>query len=400
MSRPDHRAAVRPRAAVWVAAILAVGLTACTGSTARRTVSAPTPAPPSPALTGAAGKHYVPNPIPSATVALDVSWVTRSVGWLAAAENCGRFQCVVLYRTRDAGQEWSRVRAPRLRLFLSAGVRFVDSRTGYFFSNRLFMTTDGGRHWSHQRIRNVSDVVLVGDAAVALTFSHGGCPGPCDVQVERARVGSGSWSTVLGSSPLAGYSTLSGASGGVVAVQSGNRASASAKGRLATSTDAGWHWTTFGDPCGVAVGRHEYDLVAATAAGATVTVLCGQHVGAGRVFAMTSSDGGRTYGPRAWLPDSEVELLTSLDGDRLVAGDPDNGGGRYRLLLSKDRGRSWRTVFSVSEPVYDTPQQLAGRSELTRSDAAPILTYIADGIHVWRSVDGGRTWQRLRLPGS
>ena len=54
-------------------------------------------------------------------------------------------------------------------------------------------------------------------------------------------------------------------------------------------------------------------------------------------------------------------------------------------------------MFAASEPLYDQPEELAGISTLERSSGT-LLTYIADGAHVWRSDDGGATWRPLRLP--
>jgi hypothetical protein len=260
------------------------------------------------------------------------------------------------------------------------------------------MTTDAGRHWSRQPTRNVSSLLSVGSSVLALTYDHGGCPGPCNVRVDRAHAGSGSWSTVMSAEPQASYTTLAGQSGGAVAVQAGNLASASAKGRLAVSSDSGGHWTQIHDPCGTRDG-HEYDLVDATAVGAAATVSCARHIGQGREFTSTSTDRGRHFGPPALLTGQGFGHLLALGEGHFVAsttGIVGSGQATYRIVISDDRGASWRNVLSATEPIYDQPEQVAGTSALLRS-ANGVLTYIADAVHVWRSLDGGRTWHQLRL---
>src|SRR4051794_39691838 len=248
-------------AATAMTAVL--GVTGCgsgsTGSTAgqpKPSVTTSQSTSPTPAV-----KQYVPHPLPTRLVALSASWLSPAVGWLAAGEPCGDSQCVALYATRNSGRDWSRVAVPHIRLVQPAGVLFVDALRGYLFSGRWLMTRDGGRHWARQAVRNVSDVLYDGTSVLALTYDHGGCPGPCDVRVDRAPAGGDSWSTSSPASHLAvDYTSLAGAAGGVVAVDPGNRASASAKGNLAISVDGGARWTERGDPCGQR-RQHEYDIV-------------------------------------------------------------------------------------------------------------------------------------------
>jgi hypothetical protein len=368
-----------------------------TGSNAARpapSVTASRSASPSPGA-----KHYVPQPLPKRSVAFRASWISPAVGWLAASEPCGESLCVALYATRDAGRDWSRVAVPPMRLVQPAGVVFVDARTGYLFSGQLLMTRDGGRHWARQPVRNVSDVLPEGTSVLALTYDHGGCPGPCDVRVERAPIGSGSWTTSpLAALGAAGYTSLAGAAGGVVAIASGDRASASAKGALAISADSGAHWTGEGDPCGERRHR-EYDLIDAAADGATVAVLCGAHIGTERDFVITSTDGGHRFGSPDWLPGAAFGHLVELSNGQLLAatgGRTGNGHTTY-LIASANRSSSWRQVLAADEPVYDQPEELAGHSGLDVS-ARGVLTYVADGVHAWRSDDAGQTWKPLPLP--
>src|SRR3954454_7076429 len=234
------RSVAKPVAAAAITALLAVA--GCSSGSTRSIAGQPTPSPsgsrgtsPTPAV-----KQYVPHPLPSRRVALSASWLSPAVGWLDAGEPCGDSQCVALFATRKGGRDWCRGAGPHIRLVQPAGVLFVDARTGYLSSGRLLMTRDGGRHWARQPGRNVSDVLVHGTSVLALTYDHGGCPGPCDVRVERAPVGSDSWSTHSPASRLAAdYTSLAGAAGGVVAIDAGNRASASAKGNLAISVDGG-----------------------------------------------------------------------------------------------------------------------------------------------------------------
>lgn len=337
--------------------------------------------------------------MPGPRVALSVSWLTRAQGWVALAEPCGASQCMALYATTDAGRHWSRLVSPHPRIgWPVGGVLLADHDTGYMFSGRLFMTRDGGRHWARQPLPNVADLLRVGSSVVALTYGHGGCPGPCDVHVARAAVGSDSW-TSTAPGRQSSYTTLAGSSGGVVAVEAGNRASASAKGALAVSTDSGVHWTQVADPCGERQGR-EYDLIDATAVGRTVTVLCGSHVGPERDFVATSADGGASWGAPDWLPADFPGHVTAFNDGRVIvtsAGTSGSGLSTYRVVASARPGAAWHQVLAADEPIYDQPDELAGISRLEPSSTS-LLTYNSDGVHVWRSDDGGRSWQPLPLP--
>src|SRR4051812_38392227 len=78
------RGPVSRRSSSWlVAVLLLVGAVGCSSGARNHTHStARSPAPSVSAARGTAAKHYVPRPIPAALVALDVSWVSRSDGWL------------------------------------------------------------------------------------------------------------------------------------------------------------------------------------------------------------------------------------------------------------------------------------------------------------------------------
>ena len=393
------RSAAKSVVATAFTALLAIA--GCSSGSTGSTAAQPTPSPagsqatsPTPAV-----KQYVPHPLPTRLVALSASWLSPAVGWLAAGEPCGDSQCVALFATRNGGRDWSRVAVPHVRLVQPAGVLFVDARTGYLFSGRLLMTRDGGRHWARQAVRNVSDVLYDGTSVLALTYDHGGCPGPCDVRVDRATAGGDSWSRSSPASQLAvDYTSLAGAAGLVVAIAPGNLASANAKGHLAVSVDGGAHWTERGDPCGQR-RQHEYDIVDAAANGATVAVLCAAHIGAEREFVITSTDGGHHFGSPDWLPDGDFGHLVELSDGRLLAataGSSGSGQTTYRVA-TESRGKSWRQVLAADEPLYDQPEGLAGHSALDVS-ANGLLTYVADGVHAWRSDDAGQSWKQLPLP--
>jgi hypothetical protein len=104
--------------------------------------------------------------------------------------------------------------------------------------------------------------------------------------------------------------------------------------------------------------------------------------GAGHWEKMTLPPG--TNGPNGLAVDPEDPRRLYLAAWGVLRVGGDTGGG---IFLSTDAGRSWRPVLSDAQHVYD----------VTIDPRNPSLLY-ACGFDrgVWRSVDRGETWTRLR----
>jgi hypothetical protein len=69
-------------------------------------------------------------------------------------------------------------------------LRFASAEVGYAFDPDLVMTTDGGKTWEGQPGRHVAALEPAGGDVMRVGYTHTGCPGPCDVMIERADPGS------------------------------------------------------------------------------------------------------------------------------------------------------------------------------------------------------------------
>src|SRR5207253_8350136 len=131
------------------------------------------------------------------------SWISDRLGWVLGGRGCEQSGCSIIVRTIDGGGHWTTVAAPRAfvpakRAFPRQAcppadciehIRFATSRIGFAFWPSSFETTDGGRSW-HMEAGLVSDVEISSGRMFRLTARSDGCPGPCEVHVESASIGS------------------------------------------------------------------------------------------------------------------------------------------------------------------------------------------------------------------
>lgn len=115
-----------------------------------------------------------------------------------------------------------------------------------------------------------------------------------------------------------------------------------------------------------------------------------------------STDGGRTWERKWRFPDTVNQLLVSpSDPDRLVANvtAPDLIRS-YRLWWSEDAGASWNEIPRPGEEVDEG--EAVSVSSLSFHPALLDGLYAGSYSDAWRTVNRGRTWERLTamLPGS
>jgi Neocarzinostatin family len=145
----------------------------------------------------------------------DLSWLSPSEGWALAAQPCAAGTCARLARTTDGGEHWEPL--PSVPAQVSAvdcsqvacvsDVAFASSTVGYLYGPALLMTTDGGYSWRLQPGLQVEVLAAAGGRVYRVAYEHGGCPGPCNPELQEAAIGSSAWHTVVGQLAYAGRSS-------------------------------------------------------------------------------------------------------------------------------------------------------------------------------------------------
>jgi hypothetical protein len=318
-------------------------------------------------------------------------------GWLTGTVDCpARVSgCPALVRTVDGGATWQTLPSPPTideGACAGACIRFATAQIGYLFGQRwLYTTTDGGLNWVRQA-GGADALEPLDGTVIRLVSDHGGCPGPCNLRVELAPLGSGDWTTVrlarheieVGAVQLVrtGHSayveTLTGPAGSLYRV------------RLYVSPDDGRSWTERADPCrssgAAAAGIDEASHQMATAADGSLSILCGGGgTNAERQVIITSTDGGASFtaGRRFQLGITGVvgELATPAAGIALVA----DGDGLYRST----NGRSWsRVLIDRSNGSGGCAFGPAGAGHCISNDRRTI----------WTTTDSGLTWRAAKIP--
>jgi photosystem II stability/assembly factor-like uncharacterized protein len=406
----DHRGGrhVPPRRRLQVLGavlVLATALTSCEhgaratlGSSKRSTP--PTTVKPAATTTATSPTTSVPK-IPAID---DLTWISDAHGWaLIGQPQCGTCRSTVL-TTTDGGALWTQVGSiASVQCGASCAdngpgafhIRFANSSDGYAFDPDLFVTTDGGRSWSEEQGPPVAGLEIVGSSVIRVSFSHSGCPGPCNLSVDEASVGSSSW-THLFAVPMLGDSDAvqlvrQGPSDVYLAVfQNPAGGAQSEQTFLFISHDGGVTWSPRSDPCGSS-GQMENDTVAMAAApGEVMAVLCVARLGTTGDFVNVSSDGGKSFASTAPLPAIDgYHLVAVTSADGLFVATDANGGGSQVLEASFDGGRSW------AQAAIDTKND----STFSSSDAgflgfesSRVGRWVGSPGDVWTTTDGGLTW--------
>src|SRR5215468_1486759 len=185
--------------------------------------------------------------------------------------------------TTDAGRHWQQLPASAATVQDgTAGcaaracvthVSFAGPAIGYLWGPGLLMTTDGGLTWHAQPGPWTEALTIAGGQVYRVTYTSGGCPGPCQPSLQEAAAGSASWRTLIGALAEPGRS------GSAQIVASGPHVLVAMYGSLAgpvpaqavvyRSADGGGTWRQAADPCAgpsrTGPGQEE-DLVGVAAA--------------------------------------------------------------------------------------------------------------------------------------
>jgi photosystem II stability/assembly factor-like uncharacterized protein len=332
-------------------------------------------------------------PVPPGFLAQDLTFVSADTGWLLGTAPCSSAPCTSITRTGDGGRTWVGIPAPRADLEPNGqngcdadrpcvrGIRFANDSVGYAYgSTALYLTTDGGAHWSRQP--GQADAIEVADGT-ALRVSHDlpGCPPGCGFQISSAPVGTGGWRPVTAPGTVTGN--------GVQLLRVGHRAfltvyrnpaggAGNAQATLLASGDDGQHWATRPDPCGAPGGKEADSQQMAVGPDGSLTVLC--RVREDRTtFVVTSSDGGAGFGPHRAAPGGADAVGAAGARTLMVAA----GGTLYR---SADAGASWTRVATAAAP---SP---GGGSPVIGFQNARTGRWVPPGASVLTTTDAGATW--------
>jgi len=281
-----------------------------------------------------------------------------------------------VWKSSTAGQSWTNLTDGRSSLasigaiavapsdpnVLYAGGGEADFREDYTYGDGVERSTDGGRTWTHLGLddaRHIARIVVDprdADIAYVAAMGHGAGPNPMR-GVFRTRDGGKSWQKVLfvddstgaidlamdPKNPRVLYSALWRMQRHPWGFTAGG-----GRGGLWKSTDAGDHWTE-----------------------------------------LTSNEGM----PRR--PIGRIGVVVSpADPERLYATieapPEDSTGGIFR---SDDGGKSWQRTSGdqrwMVRPWYYS---------VVRADPNDANTMYVMNLSTWRSIDGGHTFTRLRLP--
>ncbi len=356
---------------------------------------------------------------PGTSVVTDLSWTGPTRGWAvgtsslcADPESAFAAQKVVcveqLFSTADRGRRWTAVGSTDGVV----GIRFANRTVGYSFGARnstddsgsgFAMTTNGGRNWTRQPGRPVAALEVVGRRVVRVTYSHTGCPGPCDWRISTSSVGSTRWHPARFPQPRFNDSVqlVHGGTTDVYAAFFGHTAGGAPDQTtdLVVSHDAGRTWTARGDPCAGDPKRETDTVSVAAAPGGIVASLCYPRGATTGGYVRISQDGSRTYGRAGLIPDRFLTTSIAIASSRdvLLSNPFDLAGGGPRLFASHDGGRSWKTV--ITEAPAGATRATPGDWELLGFSGPSSGYWIGGGQTLWTTADRGRTWTMNPTPG-
>jgi Caspase domain len=329
---------------------------------------------------------------------LSMTFVTNTQGFALGSVGCRSGRCIALLGTQDGGVKWRQLTAPtRSVAHLGAcqeggqcvqQIRFADRLNGYAYAPTLFMTTDGGVHWTQIAAR-VTSLEAADGTVVRVTSRTTGCGGP-PYRVELATVGTNSWQTL----PVPPISTvcppvLYRQDSRLVLVGYRNPAGGvRATAQIIISGNGGYYWTSVPDACS---GKDGYTSAVALAPPSVLVLLC-QHRGPstagafGPAWVRISPDDGVTFGPDEAVPTADrlsgmthYQLAAATEQRLLVT---ETGAHGTKVLLTENGGLKWSTPLNVPGGgafiLVGYEDQWTGR--------------VAEGDLVWTTHDGGRTW--------
>jgi len=328
-------------------------------------------------------------PVPANFAAVSVTFVSLQTGWVLGTALCGSPPCTSLVRTRDGGKSWAGVPAPRADLSVdqSPGVsriRFADADNGWAFGPDLWMTHDGGSHWSAVSLPGPDKGSKVWDLAAANGVVHAVVFGANGVRILSSPVAADAWraspTTVpVGAGPVPrAQLVVQGTTGWVVEVD---------RTVIGGARLSGGAWAPWQPPCLDAGGP----MVLAASTPSDLVAVCDEGVWTGDTpvtRAYVSSDGGTTFRPTK----TPVPLSTSTNAAASAAARTAvvAAGGSAVIVGTFDGGATWSTV-ERGAPSDWTDLGFTNPSQ----GAAVEIPFDARAGSLLMTVDGGHTWSAV-----
>ena len=332
-------------------------------------------------------------PVPDGFRAASVTFVSSREAFVLGTAPCQHAPCTSIVRTRDRGVSWRGLPAPVVPLGEPGitvtgpavwGIRFATPEYGFVFGNGLWVTTDGGGHWSAAAYPggSVMSLEIIDRQVLAVTMRRGTAGHPSWALLRRP-LARGTWTRLV--------------------TQSGGLGNIAAQARVAAIID-GTSVLVTGDG-GRTISRHALPCQAnpfpaptsvAVQAPHGLALLCnGQgYTGHTDKTVYVSGDLGATWA-LAGHPSSagDAGVIAAAAPRHLTISTMSAGSWLY---YSADNGKTWRTVVSY-------PDGGQGWNDLgftTTHDGVVIHghPYIGDLLgQLLLTGNGGQTWHVVRF---
>ncbi len=333
-------------------------------------------------------------PVPAGFLAASVTFVSAQEAFVLGTAPCKRAPCTSIVRTRDRGKSWRGLPAPIVPLGQPGinrpdrpaawGIRFATAEHGFVFGNGLWVTADGGEHWSAAAYPGGSIMSLeVIDGQVLAVTMRPGRAGNASWALLRRPLGGGAWTRLVSQATAIGAIATQAR---VAAILDGPSVLVTSDGGLTISRRAlPCHGNPFPWPSWVAVEAPKGLALLCTGQGYTghtdKTVYVSGNLGAT----------WRLAGHPASAGDGGV-LAASAPGHLTIA----TTSAASWLYYSANNGKTWRTVVSYG----DGGQGWNDLGFTTTSDGVVIHGHPQYGNRLGRLLlteNGGLTWHAVRF---
>ena len=146
-------------------------------------------------------------PVPAGFRAASVTFVSSREAFVLGTAPCRHGPCTSIVRTRDRGVSWRGLPAPVVPLGEPGitvtgpavwGIRFATPEYGFVFGNGLWVTTDGGEHWSAAAYPggSVTSLEIIDGQVLAVTMRRG-VAGHVSWALLRRPLARGTWTRLI-----------------------------------------------------------------------------------------------------------------------------------------------------------------------------------------------------------
>jgi hypothetical protein len=352
------------------------------------------------------------NPVPANFQPTSVTFVGPHtgavIGQAGTPGHCATAYCTSLAGTSDYGTTWYGVSAPLTgppsgALGVSQ-VRFLDLKNGWAFGPQLWVTHDGGAHWTQQQTYGlrVTDLETAGNRAFAVFATCTGsgqdfAAGCTSFSLYTSAAGGGQWQPVPGPTANLQASSGSAASASLILAGAQNGGTGyllSPSGVLFSGPLSGTAWNAVGQsgPCAPGPAGPDGQPTAALLAGdsSRLVLVCTSATSTAddsqRKTVTESTNGGVSWSGGGTAPAAGRAAAVSIQG-ALVVLATDAG-----IYLSGNGGASWQlTQHSPAGAAATAP----GFSYVGMTSPSDGVALPADpGLHeVFITTDGGGTWR-------